>query len=229
MHVIAFIVACLVSFRALFSQNERLKPNKPAARPAAPERQSEKQSKDFEGGGSGSKPSAGGYHSGGSTAVGQGSSNASRGALNNIFQKNRFRVFQDSLLDTCRTLEGLDDDALVEMDPLATVDHERMDVALERGQIGGFQNMAHGPGQTIPVRSSHDSLENLNHEGAERAGECDSQGVSALGEEEPEFNATKNDVPRRRDTVLSHASQLSLDSLYMSRGDRPSVDTQRGR
>lgn len=223
MHVcvtIAFIVACLVSFRALFSQNERPKSNRPSARPAVPRKQPE--------GAGGSKPSAG-YQSGGSTIVGQNSSNASRGTLNNMFQKSRFKVFQDSILDTCRTLEGLDDDdAMIEMDPLAMVDHERADVAYELGHIGGFQNMGQGTAQTIPIRSSHDSLENLNHEAA---AECDSQGVSALDEEEQEFNA-KNDVPRRRDTVLSHASQLSLDSLYMSRGDhsqRPSVDTHRGR
>lgn len=217
---LAFIVACLVSFRALFSQNERTKSNRPSVRPTPPRKQSE--------GAGGSKPSAG-YRSGGSTIVGQGSSNASRGTLNNMFQKSRFRVFQDSILDTCRTLEGLDDDdAMVDMDPLATVDHERADVAYEPGRIGGFQNMVQGTAQTIPIRSSHDSLENFNHE---VAAECDSQGVSAVDEEEQEFNA-KNDAPRRRDTVLSHASQLSLDSLYMSRGDhsrRPSVDTHHRR
>lgn len=240
---IAFIVACLVSFRALFSQNERARSKKPSVRPVAP--------RQLEAGGSGSKPSAG-YQSGGSTVVGQNSSNASHGTLpksgSRLFGaakgNSRFKIFQDSILDTCRTLEGLDvgdEDEYIDMDPLATVDHDRVGVTFELGHIGGFQNMAEGTGQTVPIRSSHDSLENLNQEAAER----DSQGVSVLDPEEEvereeaekerqrererevEFNAN-NDGPRRRDTVLSHASQLSLDSLYMSRGDhsqRPSIDT----
>lgn len=162
------------------------------------------------------------------------SGNASRGnlALHNRrsdknIKKSRFRMFQDSILDTCRTLEWGDDDDefMLEMDPLATVDHTRPDLeqALP-GTIGGFQNMGEGTGQTIPVRSSHDSLENLNQEAAP-AGERDSQGVSALDEEEEEREREKafgkRELPRRRDTVLSRGSQLSVDSLYMNQDDRP--------
>lgn len=157
--------------------------------------------------------------------MGNSSNNGSRGTLKDAFQKSRFRIFQDSILDTCRTLEGLDDDnETIDMDPLATIDHTRPEVNLELGQIGSFQNMEQGTGQTIPIRTSHDSLENLNHHGAEH----DSQGVSVM-EEEEEFNAG-NDASRRRDTIRSHASQLSLDSLLLNRGGdsgRPSVDTYR--
>lgn len=206
-------MACLVSFRALFSQNER------------PPKSKAQRARQYQQPGTGSKPVN--QSDGSTTIVGQGSSsNASRGTLNNVFRpKSRFKVFQDSILDTCRTLEGLDDDdAMVEMDPLATIDHTRPDITAELGNIGGFQNMVEGTGQTIPIRSSHDSLENLTHE--QDAAERDSQGVSAM-EENNDVDAEMGEVPRRRDTVSSNASQLSLDSLYMSRGDhsqRPSTD-----
>lgn len=215
----AFIVACLVSFRALFSQNER--PSQTGGRRA--------RRKQPPGSGSGPTPQ---YQSGGSTTIVGSSGNASRGTLNNVLQKSRFKLFQDSVLDTCRTLEGLgdDDESMIEMDPLATVDHTRPDVGAELGTIGGFQNMGEGTGQTVPIRSSHDSLENLNQDAAER----DSQGVSVLDEEDYDRDAGfgKRDVPRRRDTVLSHTSQLSVDSLYMGRSDdrseRPSASMHGG-
>lgn len=203
----AFIVACLVSFRALFSQNTP--PSHPGAKRARPKQP-----------GSGPTPEG---HSGGSTTLVGSGGNASRGTLNlNKFQKSRFRVFQDSILDTCRTLERLDDDEyMIEMDPLATVDHTRPDIEAQLGRIGGFQNMEEGTGPTIPIRSSRDSLENLNQD----TGERDSQGVSVLEEEGHDAEFGKRELPRRQDTVLSRGSQLSLDSLYINQDDRPGRDS----
>lgn len=84
----------------------------------------------------------------GSTTVLGSSGNGSRGN-SGFFQKKRFREFQDSILDTCRTLEGLDgddDDSGYGRSPGAVELYRRSlpDVAAEQGHIGGLRDVVTG-------------------------------------------------------------------------------------
>ncbi|POS74560.1 hypothetical protein DHEL01_v207052 [Diaporthe helianthi] len=98
----AFIVACLVSFRSLFVHREKAT-GAAARRAAAVQRRP-----------SNYNP----YPSSGRTP--QGSGDGSRQNLGRL--RGRIKLFQDSVLDTCRTLEGILDDGttLVEMSQRST-------------------------------------------------------------------------------------------------------------
>lgn len=190
-------MACLVSFRALFAHERQ----STTAAIRAPGQQHP-----------GRYPP---YPSGGSTTiVGQGSGNASQGNLG-LFRKSRFKAFQDSILDTCRTLEGVEDNrSTFEMDFFAA---HQPDVVTEQGAIGGLRDMAGEDRDMDLTRDKHHrDVERDVDRHIERDVERDSQGVSILDDAADVADvADVADWPRRRDTMLT--SQLSLDSLYMSR------------
>lgn len=155
--------------------------------------------------------------------MGQGSGNdGSRGSSGLFFRKARLKGFQDSILDTCRTLEGLGDDddderTPVEMERLESYYRpQQPDVVAEQGHIGGLRDItggraaAAGEGGGGGVFDDDYSPREVDEHQSDV--ELDSQGVSVLDEvpDSPEA------LPPRPDTVVS-MSQLSLDSLYMGR------------
>ncbi|KUI64270.1 hypothetical protein VM1G_11073 [Cytospora mali] len=183
---IAFIVACLVSFRSLFVHREQ-QPSA-ALRAAAMQRRRSH------------------YHpypaAVGDSGTLQGSGNGSRKTL--VGFRARISLFQDSVLDTCRTLEGVFDDevTLVDMPELSG----RSDLGAVAGQDGGtIEEHAHDNGST----HVHDDLE---HQG-EAITNIDTVSVSPMGQD-------------RR----SVSTSLSLDSLYIqetqSRSQRGSVSPE---
>lgn len=164
----AFIVACLVSFRSLFVHREQ---SSDAARRAAAMQR---------------RPSNYNPYPSGSSRTPQGSGNGSRGNLGRF--RGRIKLFQDSVLDTCRTLEGVLDDGttLVEMS--------------QRSQLGPVAEDEHGVAESQARQPSPDEYE--------IQGEQVGQGeVMAAGAPAP-----TGDVPRRWGTVST--ARLSLDSLY---------------
>lgn len=220
----AYLVACLVSFRALFTQHEgqsaaAVLRRRRRGRPGQPQPGQGQRTPGQYYPGSGPTPG----HSGGSTTiVGQGSGNdGSRGSSGMFFRKARLKQFQDSILDTCRTLEGLGDDdddderTPVEMERLDSYLRQQPDVVAEQGNIGGLRDIVGGRGGVGggvegQVRGFDDySPREERLSDVER----DSQGVSVLDETLDSSAADR--LPRRRDTVST--SQLSLDSLYMRR------------
>lgn len=121
----------------------------------------------------------------------QGSGDGSRGNLAGF--RGRVKLFQDSVLDTCRTLEGVfdDEDTLVELtqrSQLGTVPEHESGAAEE-----------HGHGHDHDATRHHDDLEQ-QAEGGTRLGAIS---VSPLSQTPVE--------PRRR----SGSASLSLDSLYI--------------
>ena len=171
----AFIVACLVSFRSLFVHREQ---SSGAARRAAAVQR---------------RPSHYNPYPSGSSRTPQGSGNGSRGDLGRI--RGRIKLFQDSVLDTCRTLEGvLDDDGttLVEIS--------------QRSQLGPVAEDDPGAVEAQVRHPSPDEYEvQMEQVGGE--GEVAAAGASAA----PGIVAAE-DVPRRWGTVST--ARLSLDSLY---------------
>lgn len=191
----AFIVACLVSFRSLFVHREQS--SGAARRAAAVQRRP-----------SNYNP----YPSSGRTP--QGSGNASKGNLGRL--RGRIKLFQDSVLDTCRTLEGVLDDGttLVEMSARST----------QLGPVAEDEPVA--AGAEGPRHPSPDEYE-VERDSGEGEGV-----VHAVGGPGPAaFPA--DSVPRRWRTVST--GRLSLDSLYQREETRSvspptaeSPHTQRG-
>lgn len=182
----AFIVACLVSFRSLFVHREQ---SSGAARRAAAVQR---------------RPSNYNPYPSGSSRTPQGSGNGSRGNLGRL--RGRIKLFQDSVLDTCRTLEGvLDDDGttLVEMS--------------QRSQLGPVAEDEAGAVEAQQHRHpSPDEYEvHMEQEGGR--GE-----VAAVGGPSP-----ADEVPRRWGTVST--ARLSLDSLYQQETRSVSPQTAESR
>lgn len=169
----AFIVACLVSFRSLFVHREQ---NSGAARRAAAVQR---------------RPSNyNPYPSSGRTP--QDSGNGSRGNLGRL--RGRIKLFQDSVLDTCRTLEGVLDDGttLVEMSQRST-------------QLGPVTEDEHVATGTDARRPSPDEYE-VDRDSGSREGEVRPAGGSGPAA------FPQESVPRRWRTVST--GRLSVDSLY---------------
>lgn len=169
----AFIVACLVSFRSLFVHREQS--SGAAKRAAAVQR----------------RPSNYNPYPSGSSRTPQGSGNGSRGNLGRI--RGRIKLFQDSVLDTCRTLEGVLDDGttLVEVS--------------QRSQLGPVAEDEAGAAEAQVRHPSPDEYE-IQMEQLGREGEVAAAGAPASG------IVAAEDVPRRWGTVST--ARLSLDSLY---------------
>ncbi|KAK2596589.1 hypothetical protein N8I77_013470 [Diaporthe amygdali] len=169
----AFIVACLVSFRSLFVHREQ---SSGAARRAAAVQR---------------RPSNYNPYPGSSGRTPQGSGNASRGNLGRV--RGRMKLFQDSVLDTCRTLEGVLDDGttLVELS--------------QRSQLGPV--MEDEP-RDIEAQHREPSPDEFQ---VERDEEVETAPVAATA---PASTASPTqEVPRRWNTVST--GRLSLDSLYL--------------
>lgn len=168
----AFIVACLVSFRSLFVHREQS--SGAAKRAAALQR----------------RPSNYNPYPSGSSRTPQGSGSGSRGNLGRL--RGRIKLFQDSVLDTCRTLEGVLDDGttLVEMSQRS----ELRPVAEDEHGIAGAQARQASPDEY--------EMERVGGEGA----------VAASGAAPVPADTSNEGVPRRWRTVST--TRLSLDSLY---------------
>ncbi|KUI61339.1 hypothetical protein VP1G_08493 [Cytospora mali] len=165
----AFIVACLVSFRSLFVYREQQ--SSAALRAAAMQRRRSH------------------YHPypaavGGSGTL-QGSGNGSRGTLAGF--RGRIKLFQDSVLETCRTLEGVFDGevTLVDMPELSGRSHL---VAVAEHESGTIEEHA------------HENISNHVHDDLEHQGE----GITVLD--------TVSVSPMEQDR-RSASTSLSLDSL----------------
>lgn len=178
---IAFIVACLVSFRSLFVHREQS-----AQRAAAVQR----------------RPSNYNPYPSGSSRTPQGSGNGSRGNLGRL--RGRIKLFQDSVLDTCRTLEGVLDDGttLVDMS--------------QRSQLGPVAEDETG---VMEMQSRHPSPDEYEVQMEQEGGHGEVAAVGAPA-------ATEN-VPRRWGTVST--GRLSLDSLYQQETRSVSPQTAESR
>lgn len=133
------------------------------------------------------------YPSGSSrTPQGSGSGSGSRGNLGRL--RGRIKLFQDSVLDTCRTLEGVLDDGttLVEMS--------------QRSELGPVAEDEHGAAESQARRPSPDEYE-VQMERGGREGE-----VAAAGDAPVPADTSNEGAPRRWGTVST--ARLSLDSLY---------------
>lgn len=169
----AFIVACLVSFRSLFVHREQ---SSGAARRAAAVQR---------------RPSNYNPYPGSSGRTPQGSGNASRGNLGRV--RGRMKLFQDSVLDTCRTLEGVLDDGttLVELS--------------QRSQLGP---VTEDEPRDIEAQHREPSPDEFQ---VERDEEVETAPVASPAPAPPV--SPTQDVPRRWNTVST--GRLSLDSLYL--------------
>ncbi|KAH8777394.1 hypothetical protein F5883DRAFT_543425 [Diaporthe sp. PMI_573] len=182
----AFIVACLVSFRSLFVHHEQ---SSGAARRAAALQR---------------RPSNYNPYPSGSGPTPQVSGNASKGNLSRL--RGRMKLFQDSVLDTCRTLEGVLDDGttLVEMSQWST----------QLGPVVEDEPVAAGAGAGAGAddrRPSPDEFE-VERDSGEGEGE-----VRAVSPPDPAEYA-EGRVPRRWRTVST--GRLSVDSLYQQEETR---------
>jgi len=178
----AFIVACLVSFRSLFVHREQ---SSGAARRAAALHR---------------RPSNYNPYPSGSGPTPQVSGNASKGNLGRL--RGRMKLLQDSVLDTCRTLEGVLDDGttLVEMSRWST----------QLGPVVEDEPVAAGAGANAR-RPSPDEFE-VERDSGEGEGE-----VRAVRSPDPARYA-EGRVPRRWRTVST--GRLSVDSLYQQEETR---------
>lgn len=140
----------------------------------------------------------------------QGSGNGSRGNLAGF--RGRFKLFQDSVLDTCRTLEGVFDDevTLVEMPELTG-----------RSQLGAISEHEGG----IVDEHGHDPDPVRDHDDLEQNVEGETSHVAA----------SVSPVSPVEQRGSSGSASLSLDSLYIQetmpssqRGDRSSQHPQPG-
>lgn len=178
LRITAFTIACLVSFRSLFVHREQS--SGAARRAAAVQRRPSNYNPYPSGGLSGRTP--------------QDSGNGSRGNLGRL--RGRIKVFQDSVLDTCRTLEGVLDDGttLVEMS--------------QRSQLGPVAEDGPWDVEAQDRRPSPDEYE-VQMEQESGLGEV----AAAAASSGPAQAATAaGGVPRRWRTVST--ARLSLDSLY---------------
>jgi hypothetical protein len=128
----------------------------------------------------------------------QGSGNGSKGNLGRL--RGRIKLFQDSILDTCRTLEGVLDDGttLVELSQRST----------QLGPVVEDEPVAAGADVRRP---SPDEYE-VQRDSGEGEGEVRAVGSPARG-------AFPDDgVPRRWRTVSTR--RLSIDSLYQQEETR---------
>lgn len=135
----------------------------------------------------------------GSSRTPQGSGNGSRGNLGRF--RGRIKLFQDSVLDTCRTLEGVLDDGttLVEMS--------------QRSQLGPVAEDEPG---VVEAQARHPSPDEYE---VQEGGQGE---VAAVGAPSP-----AEDVPRRWGTVST--GRLSLDSLYQQETRSVSPQTAESR
>lgn len=178
LRITAFTIACLVSFRSLFVHREQS--SGAARRAAAVQRRPSNYNPYPSGGLSGRTP--------------QDSGNGSRGNLGRL--RGRIKLFQDSVLDTCRTLEGVLDDGttLVEMS--------------QRSQLGPVAENGPGDVEAQGRRPSPDEYE-VQMEQESGLGEVTAAAASPAP---AQAAATAEGVPRRWRTVST--ARLSLDSLY---------------
>ncbi|KAL1866843.1 hypothetical protein Daus18300_006546 [Diaporthe australafricana] len=191
----AFIVACLVSFRSLFVHREQ---SSGAARRAAALQRRPSNYNPYPGS-SGRTPQGSGGGSGGGGSKG----NPGRGGV-----RGRMKLFQDSVLDTCRTLEGVLDDGttLVELSQRSALgavaeDEQPRDVEAQQ------QNREPSPDEYEVQRDEEEEERE-----AVVAAPVDAAAAPAPAEETPAVPAAEG-VPRRWGTVST--TRLSLDSLYL--------------
>lgn len=175
----AFIVACLVSFRSLFVHREQ---SSGAARRAAALQR---------------RPSNYNPYPGSSGRTPQGSGSGSKGNLGRV--RGRMKLFQDSVLDTCRTLEGVLDDGttLVELS--------------QRSQLGPVAEGDPGAVEAQPHREPSPDEYEVERDEEEGAAAAPVDAAPAPAEA-PAVPAAEG-VPRRWGTVST--TRLSLDSLYL--------------
>ncbi|KAI3399130.1 hypothetical protein diail_7709 [Diaporthe ilicicola] len=181
----AFIVACLVSFRSLFVHREQ---NSAAARRAAALQQ---------------RPSNYNPYPGSSGRTPQGSGGGSKGNLGRGV-RGRMKLFQDSVLDTCRTLEGVLDDGttLVELS--------------QRSQLGAVAEDPAGAAEAQQQQQHREpSPDEFEVQGDEEEGAARAADPAPTAADASTVPAAEG-VPRRWGTVRTvSTTRLSLDSLYL--------------